>query len=64
MDRFNIKSSRKCCCLRCYKLFDKTEIKNWTIDGKAYCPFCNTDAVIGTASSDAAQILISLLEKI
>lgn len=37
-------------CFHCMKIFDKSEIKNYTDNGQTIiCPLCQVDSVVGNA---------------
>jgi len=49
--RTEIESSPLCGCFQCLKTFDRHSIRCFVDTGQtAVCPFCSTDAVIGSAS--------------
>ena len=39
-------ASRKVGCFYCQTIFSPTEIKEWTIDECALCPYCGIDSVL------------------
>jgi len=51
-DRAEVESSTLCGCFYCISIFAPAEIVEWIDDGKtAFCPHCEIDSVIGSASS-------------
>lgn len=50
-NRVEIEKSLKCGCFSCGRLFDATEVEEYTNDGEtALCPYCGVDSVIGDSS--------------
>ena len=47
-----LKSSNRCGCFYCMKIFDKDEVVSWINDDTktGICPYCNTDALLGDSS--------------
>ena len=41
-----IQKSQKCGCYFCKKIFDASEIEDWTSDKTALCPYCGIDSVV------------------
>ena len=51
LNRVEIEQSRRCGCFSCGRVFDTTEVEEYTDDGEtALCPYCSVDSVIGDAS--------------
>lgn len=47
----SLKSSTKCGCFYCLRIFDPKEIVRWTDGGEtAICPYCDIDSIIGDSS--------------
>ena len=46
-NRQTLANSDHCGCYFCLKIFNPTEIKEWTDEGEtALCPFCEVDAIL------------------
>ena len=49
--RDEVLASERCGCFYCFAIFSPTEILTWTDeDQTAFCPTCDIDAVLGSAS--------------
>ena len=42
-----LKGARKCGCFYCCKIFDVSEIIDYSLDTTAMCPYCGIDSVLG-----------------
>jgi len=50
-NREKLKGDSVCGCFHCIHLFDPSEIREWTDNGKtALCPYCGIDAILGESS--------------
>lgn len=56
LNRPEIEKSKKCGCFHCLRIFNRSEINEWTdnqenLEGDtAICPYCEIDSVLGDAS--------------
>ena len=60
-----LKQSLKCGCFSCGRIFDATEVEDYTDDGEtALCPYCDVDSVVGDASGiELNPIVLNELNK-
>jgi hypothetical protein len=49
-NRAEIEASESCGCFYCLAIFKPDAVERWLKDGTAFCPECQIDSVIGSAS--------------
>ena len=54
-----VKQRKICGCFHCQKIFDASEVTDYTGDATAICPYCGIDSVIQDANAEVTPEVLA-----